>query len=103
MAKYMYVYKGGGMAATEEEQQAAMAAWGAWLGGMGDALLDMGNPFGSSAAVKGDGSGGAAGSGLTGYSIVEAASLQDAIAKANGCPVFAAGGSVDVYETLDVM
>ena len=59
MAKYVYVYQGGGMAPTEEEQQAAMAAWGAWLGGMGDSLVDMGQPFGPSAAVKADGSNGA--------------------------------------------
>ena len=102
MSKYVYVYKGGGMAATEEEQNAAMAAWGAWIGQLGDALVDVGNPFGASAGVKSDGSNGAAGSALTGYSIVEAASLEDAVAKSRGCPVFAAGGSVDVYEAIEV-
>jgi hypothetical protein len=102
MAKYVYVYTGGGMAATEEEQQAAMAAWGAWMGELGGALVDMGNPFGASAGVKSDGSNGAAGSELTGYSIVEAASLDDAVVKSRGCPVFASGGSVDVYEAIEV-
>jgi len=103
MAKYLYAYKGGGMARTEEEQQAAMAAWGAWFGELGSATVDIGNPFGASAAVRADGSNGAAGSGLTGYSVVEAASLEDAVAKARGCPIFAGGGSVEVYETLNVM
>jgi len=104
MSKYVYVYKGGGMAATEEEQNAAMAAWGAWIGQLGDALVDVGNPFGASAAVESDGSSsnGAAGSALTGYSIVEAASLEDAVAKSRGCPVFTGGGSVDVYEAIEV-
>jgi hypothetical protein len=102
MAKYVYVYTGGGMAATEEEQNAAMAAWGAWMGGLGGALLDMGNPFGASAGVKSDGSNGATGSALTGYSIVEASSLDDAVAKSRGCPVFASGGAVDVYEAIEV-
>ena len=35
---------------------------------------------------------------LGGYSIVEAASLSDATAKADGCPVLRTGGSIEVYE-----
>ena len=103
MPKYVYIYKGGGMAATEEERNAAMAAWGTWIGQLGDAFVDVGNPFGASAGVKSDGSNGAAGADLTGYSIVQAASLDDAVAKSRGCPVFTGGGSVDVYETFEIM
>lgn len=99
MAKYVLVYKGGSMAATESEQQAAMAAWGAFLGGLGDSLVDAGNPFGASASA---GNGGGT-SGLTGYSIVTAGSLDEATAKAQGAPVVANGGSVEVYETIEVM
>ncbi len=102
MGKYVLVYKGGGMAPTEEEQKAAMAAWGAWFGELGDSVVDPGAPFGSSAAASGNGSNGAASSGLTGYSVVTASSLDDAVGKAGGCPIFATGGSVDVYETLDM-
>jgi len=98
MAKYVLAYKGGNMAATDEERQAAMAAWGAFLGGLGDALVDAGNPFGASASL-GDG----AAAGLTGYSIVSAGSLEEATAKAQGAPVLANGGGVEVYETLEVM
>jgi hypothetical protein len=103
MGKYVYIYKGGGMGATEAEQEAAMAAWGKWINDMGSAFEDIGNPFGSSAAVQAGGSNGAAASGLTGYSVVNASSLDDAVNKAKGCPVFAGGGSVDVYEALNVM
>jgi hypothetical protein len=102
MAKYVLVYKGGNMASTDEERQAAMAAWGAFLGGLGDALVDAGNPFGPSAAVTADGNGGAS-AGLTGYSILSAGSLAEASDKAKGAPVVAGGGSVEVYETIEVM
>lgn len=98
MAKYVLVYKGGNMAATDEERQAAMAAWGAFLGGLGDSLVDAGNPFGPSAAV---GNGGSAN--LTGYSIVSAGSLEEATEKAKGAPVVENGGGVEVYETIEVM
>ena len=102
MGKYVYVYKGGSMPQTEEERDASTAAWRAWIGELGDAFVDVGNPFGPSAAVKADGSNGPAG-GLSGYSIVQAGSLDDAVGKARGCPVFAGGGSVDVYETFEIM
>jgi hypothetical protein len=102
MGKYLYAYKGGGMAATEEEQAKSMAAWEAWLGGLGDSLVDGGAPFGHSAAISPGGPNGDAGSGLTGYSVVSASSLDDAATKAQSCPIFASGGSVDVYEALEM-
>jgi hypothetical protein len=103
MAKFVLVYRGGSMAETEEAQQASMAAWGAWFGQLGAAVLDGGNPFGASATVKADGSTSAGGiSGLGGYSIVDAADLDAAARLAAGCPVLADGGSVEVYETFEV-
>jgi hypothetical protein len=97
MGKFVLAYKGGGMAATEEERNAAMEKWGAWFGSLGGAVTDMGNPFGGSASV---GNGGT--SGLTGYSIVTAGSLDDAVGIAGGCPILESGGSVDVYEALEM-
>lgn len=96
MAKFVLAYRGGAMAETEAEQEAAMQAWGAWFGSLGAAVLDGGNPFGASAAVGG----GEAASGLTGYSILEADSLAAATDLAGGCPVLGSGGSVDVYEAI---
>lgn len=98
MAKYVLAYKGGNMATTDAEREAAMAAWGAFLGGLGDALVDAGNPFGPSASV---GSGPA--TGLTGYSIITADSLEQATEKAKAAPVVDNGGGVDVYEALEIM
>jgi hypothetical protein len=104
MAKYVFAYKGGGMAPTEAEREAAMAAWGTWMGGLGPALVDGGNPFGASKAVAADGSlSEGATSGITGYTIVTADSFAAAAELAKGCPIFASGGSLDVYEALEVM
>ena len=38
----------------------------------------------------------------TGYSLIEASNLDDAIAKAKGCPILAAGGSVELAEAIDM-
>lgn len=105
MAKYLMAYRGGGdMADTDEQRQAVMAAWGAWFGELGSAIVDPGNPCGAAATVATDGSvseGGA--SALSGYTLINADSLEAASALAKGCPVLSAGGSVEVYETFEVM
>lgn len=100
MSKFVLAYTGGSMAQTEAEQQAAMEKWGAWFGGLGAAVTDMGNPFGASTAVASDGSVTDAGAALTGYSIIEADTLAAAADLAKTCPVLESGGSVEVYEAL---
>jgi hypothetical protein len=98
------VYHGGSHPQTEDEVKQVMNAWGEWFGSMGSAVVDGGNPVGMSSTVKSDGSvasdGGA--NPASGYSLVEASSLDDALAKAKGCPILAAGGSVEVAEAIDM-
>ena len=100
MTKFVYLFTGGQMAETPEAQEESMRAWGAWFGGLGDAVADMGNPFGAGSTVTADGATMGGASKLGGYSVIEAASLDDAAAKAAGCPVLADGGSVEVYEAI---
>jgi hypothetical protein len=105
MANYLLAYKGGGaMPETEDERQALMAAWGGWFENLGEAVVDPGNPFGPSKAVAGDGSvRDGNDSGLTGYSVLNAGDLGAATEMAKGCPLLGNGGSVEVYETFEVM
>jgi hypothetical protein len=104
MANYLLAYQGGKMAETPAEQEKAMAAWGAWFGGLGDAVVDGGNPCGPSKLVASNGSiSDGAPSKITGYSVIRADTLEKAAAMAKGCPLLATGGSVEVYETFNVM
>jgi len=103
MPKYLYVYHGGGnmAAASREEQDKAMQAWMGWFGGLGKSVVDGGNPVGKSTTVESSSvknNGGA--NPVSGYSIVEAANVDDAVAKAKGCPILHIGGSVEVAEIL---
>ena len=100
MAKFVYLYSGGAMADTPEEQEKAMQEWGAWFGTLGASVSDMGNPFGPSATVGADGASDHGTSHVGGYSIITADSLDDAKAKVTGCPVLSGGGSVEVYEAI---
>ena len=102
MSKFGFVYSGGSMALTPEEQEASMQEWGNWFGTLGEAITDPGNPFGASSAVSADGSVGTGKLGASGYTVITADSLDAATAAAKGCPVLATGGAVDVYEALEM-
>jgi hypothetical protein len=103
MSKFVFVYSGGSMALTPEEQEASMQEWGTWFGTLGEAITDPGNPFGASSAVTADGSVSGAGKlGASGYTVITADSLDAATAAAKGCPVLSTGGAVDVYEALEM-
>jgi hypothetical protein len=71
---------------------------------MGKALIDGGNPVGKSSTVKSNGTvvkdGGP--NPASGYSLIEAQSLDDALALAKGCPLLPAGGSVEVAQAMDM-
>ena len=106
MAKYVLLYSGGAMGATPAAQKAQLEAWGAWFGTLGKAVVDAGNPFSdkvksvsSDARVKD----GPIGQRATGYSIVEAPSIDTAADLAKGCPVLTSGGQITVYETFNAM
>ena len=103
MAKYLFVYHGGKNPESEAEVAEVLDAWGTWFGSMGAAVVDGGNPVGMSSTINPDGSvtdnGGA--NPASGYSLVEAPDLDDAIAKARGCPILASGGSIELADASD--
>ena len=104
MAKYIFVYHGGSMPQSEEEAAQVMQAWQNWLGGMGDAVVDPGNPVGQSSTVHSDGSvtGDGGANPTSGYSLVSAGSVDQALELAKDCPILEAGGSVEVAEAMEM-
>lgn len=105
MPKYVFTYHGGNPPASEEEGAKVMDAWMGWFGSLGAAVADAGNPTGASSTVASDGSvsSGGGANPVTGYSLINADSLDAAVAMAKTCPQLASGGSVEVSETIDIM
>ncbi|HYT29792.1 MAG TPA: hypothetical protein VEN82_03375 [Actinomycetota bacterium] len=105
MPKYLLAFHGGGMPETEEEQAKVMAAWGQWYQTLGAAVVDPGNPVGSTRTIDSDGSAtdGGGANPVSGYSIISADDMDDAVAKSQGCPILEGGGAIEVSETFDVM
>jgi hypothetical protein len=103
MPNFLLAYQGGSMPADEAEIQKVMTDWMNWFGALGDAMVDGGNPFGSSSSISPGGQVSDGGrSALSGYSIISAGNLTEATDRAKGCPVLTSGGSIDVYEITPV-
>ncbi len=102
MPSFLFAYHGGKNPDTPEDGEKAMAAWGAWFGQIGAALKDPGNPVGPSHTVAAGGTTANGGANpVSGYSLVEAADLNAALAMARGCPMVADGsGSVEVAQVI---
>ncbi len=104
MANFLLTYHGeGGMPTSPEETAKVTAAWTAWFGQLGAAVVDPGNPTTHSKAISPDGSVMDATSAPTGYSVIAAGSLDAAVELSRGCPVLAAGQVVLVSETFPAM
>ena len=104
MAKYMFVYHGGTAPETPEEGEKVMAAWGAWMQSLGESLVDGGHPVGMSTTLTANGvvEGGGPNP-VSGYTMVQADSMEDAIALGKDCPIFLAdGASIEIAEAMDM-
>ena len=103
MPKYLFAYHGGGMPETEEEQARVMDAWGAWYAELGEAIVDGGNPTAMAKTVTSSGvTDGGGANPVSGYTLVNADSLELAAKLAQGCPILDAGGTVEVAETIEM-
>jgi hypothetical protein len=100
MANYVLLYSGGGMPEGEAERARGLQAWGEWFGALGDSLVDAGNPFsGQTRTIGMDRSVSEGGFDASGYSVIKAASIDEATEKAKGCPVLLGGSKITIYET----
>ncbi len=98
MSKFVLIYHGGKPPETDEEKDQVMAAWGEWIQSAGDALTDIGNPFGPPVSI-----GGEAGDPATGYSIIEAADVDGVKALLGNHPMAGADGArIDIHEAFNM-
>ncbi len=103
MANFLLTFHGGSMPETQEEQGQVMQAWTDWFGTLGDKLVDGGNPVSNTKTIAPGGSVSETSNPPSGYSIIKADSLDEAVELAKGCPVLQGGASVVVAETFPVM
>ena len=105
MTEFLYLYRGGTDPKSPAEAQQTMQQWMAWMKDLGEKghLKAVGSPLERtgklvSTAQKtiSDGPFAEAKDLIGGYSIVTAKDIDEAAELSKGCPIFLAGGAVEV-------
>jgi hypothetical protein len=100
MARFLVVYHGSEMPHDPEIMAQAKAAFEQWVGEVGDAIVDPGAPLRMVAQVSRDNVDDPVD--VSGYSIIEAASAEAAVALLRSHPFVARGGILQVNEPVGV-
>ncbi len=106
MSDYLLLYQGGSMPETEAEQKQVMDAWTSWftsagLRGEGPRQPDQRTGQDRSPATEPSVDGPAVN--VSGYTLLKAGSLDDAVALSKDCPVLDGGANITIHEIMEVM
>ncbi len=103
MTQFILVYLGGNQPATPEEGQQHFAKYKQWLSSLGEAAISPANPLKNTHTVSSDGEVIDEGkSTMSGYTIVEAESMEAALEMAKTCPFLDIGGNLEVSELIQM-
>ena len=103
----MYLFRGGDDA-SEEHEALRIAKWDVWIKGLGSAFIDgapldtVGKVLRSSVGPPEDDVFGEGEQEVGGFVLVEADSLEQAVAWARGCPAYETNGVVEIREAVDM-
>jgi len=103
MAQYVIVYLGGNQPSSPEEGKQHFSKYMEWLSSLGDSAVSPANPLKDTNTVNPDGtitSGGT--STMSGYTIIEANSMEAALSIAKACPFLDIGSSLEVSELMEM-
>jgi hypothetical protein len=111
MTEFLYLYRGGTSPQSPAEGQQTMQKWMAWMKDLGEKgyLKATGSPLektgklvsGKDKAVS-DGPFAETKDLISGYTLVQAKDIDDAVHASLGCPIFLSGGSVEVRPILQL-
>ncbi|MBL4866635.1 MAG: hypothetical protein JKY67_09710 [Pseudomonadales bacterium] len=103
MTEYVMVYIGGNQPSTPEEGKQHFEKYQAWLASLGEAAVSPMNPLKNTSTINSNGTV-TTGSKTTmsGYTIVEAQSMEAALEIAKACPFLDIGGTLEVSERVQM-
>lgn len=103
MPNYIITYLGGNPPSKPEEGQQHFAKYKQWLAELGEAVVSPANPLKGTQTINPSGSVSDGGqTGMSGYTVVEAESMDAALALAKACPFLEIGGSLEVSELMQM-
>lgn len=103
MAQYIITYLGGDQPSSPEEGKQHFAKYKEWLASLGDSAVSPANPLKNTNTVNSDGTitTGSTTS-MSGYTIIDADSMEAALTIAKACPFLDIGGSLEVSELIQM-
>ena len=103
MAQYIMTYLGGDQPSSPEAGKQHFAKYMEWLSSLGDSAVSPANPMKNVHTVSADGSVSAGGSTtMSGFTIIEADSIESALQFAKSCPFLDMNGSLEVAELMQM-
>ena len=110
MTDFLYLYRGGDADASTAEGQQTMQKWMTWMKELGAKghLKALGSPLEKTGkVVKGkqivsDGPFAEAKDVISGYTIIQARDIDEAVVLSYGCPIFLNGGAVEVRPVMQI-
>ncbi len=103
MPQYLITYLGSDKPSSPEQGKRHMLEYKAWLSSLGDSAISPANPLKHTSTVNPDrtvttGST----TSMSGFTIIEADSTEQALLIAKGCPFLDVGGSLEVSELMQM-
>ena len=103
MQKFILAYHGNPDIQSKEEGAEHMEKWKEWSQGLGDAVVDRGMPVGPSMTVSKDGvTDGGGANPLSGITIFQAETIDDAIGMVKSCPHISGTGTIEVAPAMEM-
>ena len=103
MTQFVIVYLGGDQPSSPEEGKQHFVKYMEWLSALGDSVVSPANPIKNTSTVNPDGTVSTGGTTtMSGYTIVEADSMEAALEIAKACPFLDIGGSLEVSELIQM-
>jgi hypothetical protein len=101
MPQYIITYLGGDQPSSPEEGKKHFAKYMKWLKSLGGAAISPANPLKNTSTVNPDASISSGGTTtMSGYTVIEADSMDAALSIAKACPFLKIGGSLEVSELM---
>jgi hypothetical protein len=101
MPEYVIAYYGGKKFESPQDGAAYMAKWKAWIGGLGDAVVNPGTPLRKGKLVSSGGVSDAGANLLTGFSMIMADSMDAALELGQRCPHLD-HGTIEIAEVMQM-
>lgn len=104
MSIFIISYLGGEMPANQEESAKHFEKYKEWLTSLGSSLVSPTNPLKDTQTINPDGSvSPGSTTAMSGFSILEADSIDIATEMAKSCPFLEIGGSLEISELMQKM